>query len=95
METASADLTAIAQASDLAGFLPCPTENGEQDRRQNGDYRYHDKQLNEGEATIPLKGMSLAAVHRHSHPSCQKVCDFQGCFDRPSAVASNILTSDD
>jgi hypothetical protein len=39
--------------------------------------------------------MSLAAVHRHSHPSCQKVCDFQGCFAHPSAVATNILTSDD
>jgi hypothetical protein len=89
------DVLHVAGADGLAGFVPNPAKDREQDCRQNGDYRYHDKQLNEGEATTPLKDMSLAAVHRHSHPSCQKVCDFQGCFDRPSVVASDILTSDD
>jgi len=40
----------VVETMGLAGFFPCRAEHGEQDRRQNGDYRYHHEQLNKGKA---------------------------------------------
>jgi hypothetical protein len=46
---AQPDLLLVGHASCLTSLLAGVTEHGEQNRRQNGNYRYHHEQLDEGE----------------------------------------------
>ena len=43
------DLFQIACACDTASLLTCRVQGGEQHRRKNGNDRYHDKELDQGE----------------------------------------------
>jgi hypothetical protein len=46
-----AQLAQVTGATGLASFLTGAGKHGEQNRRQNGDYRYHHEQFNEREAS--------------------------------------------
>jgi hypothetical protein len=45
------DVTVVADARRLPCLLASLAEDGEQNRRQDRNYRNHDQQLNEGETT--------------------------------------------
>ena len=44
-----ADIASVVETLGLTGFLTSLTEHGEQNCRQNGDYRDNDQQLNQRE----------------------------------------------